>query len=59
VLLVPVIGLSLSALIVNEPLGWPEWTALALIVAGLAAVMPLPRLSLQALRRSRRNGERA
>jgi len=59
VLLVPVIGLSLSALIVDEPLGWPEWTALALIVAGLAAVMPLPRLSLQALRRSRRSGERA
>jgi drug/metabolite transporter (DMT)-like permease len=50
VLLVPVIGLSSSALLLDEPLGWPEWTALALIVCGLAAVMPLPRLALAGLR---------
>jgi len=55
VLLVPVIGLSLSALILNEPLGWPEWSALVLIVGGLAAVMPLPRFSLRGLG-SRRDG---
>ena len=49
VLLVPVIGLSSSALLLDERLGWPEWTALALIVSGLAAVMPLPRLALARL----------
>lgn len=50
VLLVPVIGLALSALLLDEPLGWPEWSALVLIVCGLAAVMPLPRVTLAALR---------
>ncbi len=53
VLLVPVIGLSSSALLLDEPLGWPEWTALALIVCGLAAVMPLPRLGFAGLRSRR------
>lgn len=53
VLLVPVIGLSASALILDEALGWPEWTALALIVCGLAALLPLPRLALPALRSRR------
>jgi drug/metabolite transporter (DMT)-like permease len=53
VLLVPVIGLSSSALLLDEPLGWPEWTALALIVCGLAAVMPLPRLAIPGLRSRR------
>lgn len=50
VLLVPVIGLTSSALLLDEALGWPEWTALALIVCGLAAVLPLPRLALAGLR---------
>lgn len=50
VLLVPVIGLTSSALLLDEALGWPEWTALALIVAGLAALLPLPRVALPGLR---------
>jgi drug/metabolite transporter (DMT)-like permease len=49
VLLVPVVGLGSSALLLDEALGWPEWTALGLILCGLAAVTPLPRAPLAAL----------
>ena len=44
VLLVPVIGLLSSAVIVDETLGGHALAALALIVAGVATVLPLPGL---------------
>ena len=44
VLMVPVVGLTGSALIVHEAIGWAEVTALCLLVLGLTAVLPLPRL---------------
>jgi drug/metabolite transporter (DMT)-like permease len=43
VLAVPPIGVGLSALLLGERLGWREVTALMLIMAALATVLPLPR----------------
>jgi len=43
VLAVPPIGVTLSALLLGERLGWREVTALLLIMAALATVLPLPR----------------
>jgi drug/metabolite transporter (DMT)-like permease len=43
VLLVPVIGLTSSAWLVDAPLGVPEIGALLLIVLGVSTVVPLPK----------------
>ena len=43
-LLVPVVGLLSSALVLGEPLGWQEITAMLLISAALFVVMVLPEL---------------
>lgn len=43
-LLVPVVGVFSSALILGEPVGWPEFAALALITLALFAVLILPAL---------------
>ena len=43
VLPVPLVGVASSALVLGEPLGWPEAGALALVTAALATVLPLPR----------------
>jgi drug/metabolite transporter (DMT)-like permease len=43
VLAVPPLGVMLSALLLGEHLGWREVTALLLIMAALATVLPLPR----------------
>lgn len=43
VLAVPPIGVVLSALLLGEHLGWREITALLLVMAALATVLPLPR----------------
>lgn len=45
ILLVPVIGLTSSAWLVDAPLGLPELGSLALIVLGVSTVVPLPRLA--------------
>lgn len=45
VLLVPIVGVISSALLLGEELGWREWTALALVVAAVSRVVPLPGLS--------------
>ncbi len=45
VLLVPVIGLTSSAWMVDAPLGWPELGSLALIVLGVSTVVPMPKLA--------------
>ncbi|MEQ9640896.1 MAG: EamA family transporter [Alphaproteobacteria bacterium] len=45
VLLVPVIGLTSSAWLVDAPLGWPELGSLALIVLGVSTVVPMPKLA--------------
>ena len=42
VLPVPLIGVSLSALALGEPLGWPELAALVCATASLALILPLP-----------------
>ena len=44
VLPVPLIGVTLGALTLGEPLGWPDFAALACITAALAIILPLPRL---------------
>ncbi len=44
VLPVPLIGVFAAAVALGEPTGWPELTALALVTAALATIMPLPRL---------------
>lgn len=41
---IPAVGLVSSALILHEPLGWRQVTALALVAAGLAVVLVLPAL---------------
>ncbi len=46
VLPVPLIGVFAAAVILGEPTGWPELTALALVTAALATVMPMPHLSM-------------
>ena len=44
-LAVPVVGVYSSALILGEPVGWPELTALLLISAALFVVLVLPALT--------------
>jgi drug/metabolite transporter (DMT)-like permease len=44
VLPVPLIGVFAAAVALGEPTGWPELTALALVTAALATIMPMPRL---------------
>ena len=44
VLLVPVVGLSLSAVTVERYLGWPEYIALGFILIGMTTVLPMPSL---------------
>lgn len=39
---VPLVGVTSSALVLGEPLGWAEAGALALVTAALATVLPLP-----------------
>lgn len=48
---VPIVGVYSSAIILGEPVGWAEFTALLLISAALAVVLILP-----ALQRSRKTG---
>ncbi len=43
-LAVPVVGVYSSALILGEPVGWPELTAMALICCALAVVLVVPAL---------------
>ena len=43
VLPVPLIGVTLGALVLGEPLEWPDFAALACITAALAIILPLPR----------------
>lgn len=54
VLPVPLVGVAASALMLGEPLGWPEAGALALVTAALATVLPMPGPA-----RFRRSGNRA
>ena len=44
-LVTPVVGMLSSALLLNEPLGWREGTALALVLSAVAPVIfkPAPR----------------
>ena len=49
VLPVPLIGVFAAAIALGEPTGWSELTALALVTAALATVMPMPRLSMPKL----------
>ncbi len=42
VLPVPLVGVASSALLLDEPLGWPEAGALILVTAALATIIPLP-----------------
>lgn len=56
VLPVPLVGVASSALVLGEPLGWPEAGALALVTAALATVLPLPK---PAWLRFRAGGKRA
>lgn len=51
-LTVPVVAVLSSALVVDEPLGWPQITALVLVIAALTTVVPLPRRAAG----ERRNG---
>jgi len=44
VLPVPLIGVTLSALVLGEPLGWPDFASLACITLALAIILPLQRL---------------
>ncbi len=46
VLPVPLIGVFSAAVALGEPTGWPELTALALVTAALATIMPMPRLAM-------------
>ena len=48
-LAVPVIGVLSGALLLNETIGWREWTALVLVVVAIAIVMG----ALPGLRRGR------
>jgi len=41
-LLVPVVGLTTAALVFGEPLGWPEFSAMALIAAAIFLILVLP-----------------
>ncbi len=43
-LAIPVVGLLSSALLLGEPLGWRQFGALALVMAGLAVVLVLPAM---------------
>ena len=43
-LAVPVVGVFSSALILGEPVGWPEFLSLALICSALVVVLVLPAL---------------
>ena len=43
-LAVPVVGVFSSAILLGEPVGWPEYAALVLICAALAVVLVLPNL---------------
>jgi drug/metabolite transporter (DMT)-like permease len=45
---IPVVGLLSSALLLNEPLGWRQFLALALVAGGLVVVLVLPALRRQA-----------
>lgn len=44
ILVVPLMGLALSALLLGEPVGWIEGAGFLLITVGLATVLPLDRL---------------
>ncbi len=44
VLGVPVVGIASSALLLGEPVGWPELAALGLVLAAISRVVPMPRL---------------
>ena len=43
-LAVPIVGVYSSALILGEPVGWQELTALVLTCSALASVLVLPAL---------------
>ena len=45
---VPAVGVFSSALILGEPVGWRDFTAMALISAALAVVLVLPALRRRA-----------
>ena len=51
VLPVPLIGVFAAAVALDEPTGWPELTALALVTAALATLMPMPRMTMPRWRR--------
>lgn len=43
VLPVPLVGITSGAILLGEPVGWAELSALALITVALATVLPMPR----------------
>jgi drug/metabolite transporter (DMT)-like permease len=40
---VPIVGIASSAVMLGEPIGWPEITALVLVLAAISRVVPMPR----------------
>jgi drug/metabolite transporter (DMT)-like permease len=45
---IPLVGTYSSALILDEPVGWREFTALVLVISALATVTLLPALRRRA-----------
>lgn len=50
-LAVPIVGTYSSALLLDEPVGWPEFLAMTLIVSALLVVLVVPALSARGVSR--------